>query len=121
MSIALIVSAGLIWWFLGLVPAQLIARRWYENPSIKKQAGPFIPLIAFLISLLGPIALYVKLSGVVADKIEESQARKQVQQEMVAERNQMRLEYAEKLLKESGMKVDADKWGDEFDLDTEIE
>jgi len=120
MTTVLLISGGLVWWFVGLVSAHLIWRRLpNEQGHFIYEWGPFARMGFFLLSLAGPLASYIYLSSLTADRIEESAARKQVREDMVAERNRLRVEYYEKLLTEEG--VSADKWGDQYDLDTEIE
>jgi len=120
MTTVLLISGALVWWFVGLVSSQLIWRRLpNEKGYFAYEWGPFAKLGFFLLSLTGPLPMYLYLSSKTADRIEESQARKQVREEMIAERNRLRVQYYEKLLTEEG--ISADKWGDSFDLDTPME
>ena len=120
MTTALLISAGFIWWFVGLVSAQLIWRKLPNGEgNFVYEWGPFARIGFFVLSLTGPLAFYLHLSNLTANRIEEGQARRQVRNEMIAERNKSRLLYYEELLTQEG--VTADKWGDQFDLDTELE
>lgn len=104
MIIPLIVSGALIWWFVGLVAAQLI---WRELPkgrgSFIFELGPFAFTVFFFLSLTGPALGYFYASRAAANKIEESRARKQVRDAMIDEENKLVLEYHEKLLAEDGL------------------
>ena len=104
MTIPLIVSGALVWWFIGLVSTQLL---WRESPklrtSLKFELGPFVYVLLFLLSLTGLAPAYFYLSRITANKIEESQARKQVRDAMQDEKNKLVLEYHEKLLVEDGL------------------
>jgi len=117
-NILLLVSLILLWWFPGLVSANLV---WNRLPNkrgdVRYEWGPFVAFGLIALSATGPIFSYFHLSKVAADRIEESSARKQVREAMEDERNKLRVEYADKLLKE----VNSDKWGDTHDLDTPME
>jgi len=120
MTTFLAISLFAAWWFVGMVSCRLIYRRMPSGSGTAKyELGPFLVVPLSLFSLTGPLPLVILLSELTTDRIEEGQARKQVRNEMKAERNRLRVVYYEKLLTEEG--ITADKWGDQFDLDTPIE
>ena len=104
MSTLLLVSGGLVWWFVGLVASQLI---WRELPSgagtIKTELYPLLFLVFGIFSLFGPVLGYFYMSRATANKIEEKRARKQVRDAMRDEKNQLILKYHGRLLKEEKM------------------